>query len=150
MESSNQPWKARRTSLKTNRQTDILLTKPNQCKTQKEQLSFKNEIHLPVIAERRIQIVQSCLVVPCSHDFFRSKRNLRIRWQDFMSTSCQQQHPLGFPNQVNGVWSAVGRLIFPSKLALETKLCSRISRYSLGISTWNFACQFVMTLPLHC
>ena len=79
MESSNQPSKARRTSLKTNRQTDILLTKPNQCKTQKEQLSFKNEIHLPVIAERRIQIVQSCLVVPCSHDFFRSKRNVRIR-----------------------------------------------------------------------
>ena len=150
MESSNQPWKARRTSLKTNRQTDILLTKPNQCKTQKEQLSFKNEIHLPVIAERRIQIVQSCLVVPCSHDFFQSKRNVRIRWQGFMSTSCQRQHPLGFPNQVNGVWSAVGRLIFPGKLALETKLCSRISRYSLAISTWNFACQFVMTLPLHC
>ena len=41
----------------------------------------------------------------------------------------------GFPNQANGVWSAVGRLIFPGKLALETKLCSRISRYSLGIST---------------
>ena len=75
-----------RTSLKTNQRTDILLTKPNQWKSQKKQLCFKNEINLPVLMEHRIQLEKSCLVL-CSHHFCQSNRVLRIRWQAFMSKS---------------------------------------------------------------
>ena len=77
-----------------------------------------------------------------------SKRVICIGWQGFMSAICQRDHPWGIPKQDDSVLGAVWCLTFPTKSALETKIRSPISWKSLVVSTWNFACEFLLTLSI--
>ena len=65
-----------------------------------------------------------------------------------MSAICQRDHPWGIPKQDDSVLGTVWCLTFPAKSALETKIRSPISRKSLVVSTWNFACEFLLTLSI--
>ena len=116
----------------------ILLTKPKLRISEKNNIHCTKEIYLPVLSE-------SCL----QHVYCSIRRHgQRGSFVSDDKVLCQRNHPWGIPKQDDSVLGTVWCLTFPAKSALETKIRSPISRKSLVVSTWNFACEFLLSLSI--
>ena len=111
-------------------------------------MKTENELHcitwnayLPVLPEGLVK-KSNCAIG--RHD----QRGYRVSYDQVFCQPAVSKSILGeLKSKIKMFWTQYGVRFFPAKSALETKFCPAISWRFLSFSTWNFASEFMLTLP---